>query len=242
MRYPLQPAFEDLSQSLRVLLEADWKATVGGLLKVDRAEAIGNIETAMGSVLNAFHSFHDSMEKHCPNHLVDWYATPSLATVLVIRNARHHNLANRIRTLYTVHAGSSNPVGARQYIFVDFAPIEEDGDTFDVYVSWSDLDALLSLPKSSSRIRSETATSIRDYLATGSFADYVSQYRLSNPRLFLNIVPLFVNAAAAIVPHIGTYLNPESMESKLFAFHFGTLTTQTVVQHLVACRWFSLPA
>jgi hypothetical protein len=53
-------AFDDLAQSLRVLLEADYHAR--RLLFVDRAEAVGNIETALSSVLNAFHSLSDAID------------------------------------------------------------------------------------------------------------------------------------------------------------------------------------
>lgn len=48
-------AFEDLSHAFRVLLEADIRANRQGLLQLDRAEAVGNIETALASVMNAFH-------------------------------------------------------------------------------------------------------------------------------------------------------------------------------------------
>ena len=46
-------AYDDLAHSLRVLLDADYHANRGGLLLTDRAEAVGNIETALGAVLNA---------------------------------------------------------------------------------------------------------------------------------------------------------------------------------------------
>ena len=60
----IEHAFEELAQGLRVLLEADFKANRGGLLLVDRAEAVGNIENALSSVLNAFHSLYDAIEKN----------------------------------------------------------------------------------------------------------------------------------------------------------------------------------
>lgn len=56
-------AFEDLSHALRILLEADDRAHRQGLLQIDRAEAVGNIDTALGAVLNAFHSLYDAQEK-----------------------------------------------------------------------------------------------------------------------------------------------------------------------------------
>ena len=78
----IEHAFEELAQSLRILLEADWRANQGGLLMVDRAEAVGNIETALTSVLNALHSLYDAVEKQLGTSPVDWYNTGELATIL----------------------------------------------------------------------------------------------------------------------------------------------------------------
>src|SRR6266849_3460067 len=158
-------AYDDLAHSLRVLLEADHHANRGGLLLTDRAEAVGNIETALGAVLNAFHSLYDAIEAHLGQHVIDWYRTGELATILAIRNARHHNKANKIRTLYTYHArGSWRPDRMRQYVLIDFNSPEEGADTFDVYLSWADFDMLLSMPRSESRISDASCEIIRNYL------------------------------------------------------------------------------
>jgi len=90
----IEHSFEDLSQSLRVLLEADFKANRGGLLFVDRAEAVGNIETGLTGVLNSFHSLYDAIGKQLEKSPIDWYKSAPLAIILAIRNARHHNAAN----------------------------------------------------------------------------------------------------------------------------------------------------
>ena len=57
----ISDAFEDLSHALRVLLEAHLRAN-GGLLQIDRAEAVGNIEAGLSGVLNAFHSLYDATD------------------------------------------------------------------------------------------------------------------------------------------------------------------------------------
>ena len=74
----IEHSFEELAQSLRILLEANWRANQGGLLMVDRAEAVGNIETALTSVLNAFHSLYDAIEKQLGSNPIDWYKLESL--------------------------------------------------------------------------------------------------------------------------------------------------------------------
>ena len=96
----LTHSFEDLAQTFRVLLESDWKFKQ--LITVDRPEAVGTLETAINAKLNAFHNLYDLMLQNLGNP-VDWYLTPELCVILSIRNARHHNKANRIRSIYNFH-------------------------------------------------------------------------------------------------------------------------------------------
>lgn len=238
----IENAFEDIAQSLRIFLEADFRANHKGLLFADRAEAVGNIETALSSVLNAFHRLYDAIRKQLGNDPIDWYRTGSLATILAIRNARHHNIANCIRTLYTYHTQEAERLDRMvQYVYVDFPLPDKDADTFDVYMSWADLRQLLSLPKSESKIRSDTGTVIRHYLSSEKFSGYASYYELSESRVFFNIVPLFVNAAAKIVPAIKSHLRGTSTESKFFAYHFSTVENVDTKNHEVNCGPFVLP-
>lgn len=234
-------AFEGLAQSLRVLAEANMRALGGGLLQVDRAEAVGNIEIGFDSVLNAFHSLYDAIEKQLGAHPVNWYATPQLSTILAIRNARHHNKANRIRTLYTYHAQTERPSQLASYVLVDFPSPEEGADTLELYVSWSDLDTLLSLPQPESRLRAEVCGEIRGYLNSSSFIKYAEYYELPESSLFINATPLVVNAAATIVPHIGDFLRSLSFESEFFADHFTHVKQAVTSEHEVDCGPFSLP-
>ncbi len=132
----IEHAFEELCQSLRILLEADFRANRGGLLLVDRAEAVGNIETALTSVLNAFHSLNDAIKKQLGSNPINWYETGPLAVVLAIRNARHHNKANRIRSLYTYHTQEAERIQhMEQFVLVDYPIPDEGADTFDVFIS-----------------------------------------------------------------------------------------------------------
>lgn len=238
----IEHAFEELAQSLRVLLEANWRANHNGLLMVDRAEAVGNIETALTSVLNAFHSLHDAIEKQLGTNPVDWYATGELATILAIRNARHHNKANKIRTIYTYHVHEAERIQhMEQYVFVDYITPDEGADTFDVYISWSDLDEFLSLPQSESRLRPQTCGVIRDYLDYSKHQQYAEYYELPESKVFINIVPLIVNAAASIVPHIKNYCTGDSTESESFSDHFSTVVKADTHNHEVLCGPFVLP-
>lgn len=229
-------AFEDLSHALRVLLEADARAHRQGLLQLDRAEAVGNIETALAAVLNAFHSLYDAMDKEGHSGLIEWYKTPELATVLILRNARHHNQAKKIRTMYSYYAQEAEKIGRMEmYILVDFPAMEDGADTFDVYISWADLKTLLSLPTADTRIRDAAAQSIRNYLASSKFVDYANQYDLEEDRVFINVVPIFVNAAVKLVPLIKHLVSPRSMESETYLTLFQHVLPADTQNHEVNC-------
>jgi hypothetical protein len=229
-------AFEDLSHALRVLLEADIRAHRQGLLQLDRAEAVGNIETALAAVLNAFHSLHDAISKEGHGNIIDWYKTPELATVLTLRNARHHNQAKKIRTMYSYYTQESEIIGRMEmYILVDFPAQEEDADTFDVYLSWADLKTLLALPSRATRIKESVAQSIRTYIRTAKFQDYATYYHLDEERIFFNVVPLLVNAAVKLVPLIEHLVSPRSMEGETYLTLFQHVLPTDTQNHEVNC-------
>ncbi|MBO6655906.1 MAG: hypothetical protein JJ934_03380 [Pseudomonadales bacterium] len=209
--------FEDLAHALRVLLEAYIRAHGGGLLQVDRAEAVGNIEMGLTNVLNAFHSLYDALRKDGQPNLVSWYSEPELATLLVLRNARHHNHARKVRTIYSYYSQTAKEVGSMEmYVLLDFPALEPGADTFDVYLSWADFKELLSLPPSETRIRPQLASQIEAYVGSVHFKDYAANYDLSEDRVFFNVIPLIVNAAVKLVPTIKHLVSPRSMESETY--------------------------
>jgi hypothetical protein len=229
-------AFEDLSHALRVLLEANMRAHHEGLLQLDRAEAVGNIETAFASVLNSFHSLYDAMEKEDQGELIDWYTTPELVTILALRNARHHNQAKKIRTMYSYYSQEAEKIGKMEmYILVDFPALEDGANTFEVYISWADVRALLALPVNVSRIRANSSEAIRNYLSTSKFGNYASKYELEEDRVFFNVVPLLVNAAIAVVPKIKHLVAPRSTESETFLTLFQHVLPADTANHEVNC-------
>lgn len=232
----ISDSFEDLSHALRVLLEADYRANNVGLLHIDRAEAVGNIEIALAGVLNAFHSIYDAISKEGHADIIDWYKTPELATILVLRNARHHNQAKKIRTLYSYYLQHAEKIGCMEmYVLVDFPAEEVGGDTFNVFLSWADLKMLLDMPVKESRIPLLVSQSVREYLYTDRFKNHALDYALDEQRVFFNVVPLFVNAAIKIVPLIKTFITARSTESQAFLELFNDLQLSNTCSHEVNC-------
>jgi hypothetical protein len=236
-------AFDDLAHSLRVLLEADYKAKSGGLLSVDRDEAVGNIENALTSVLNAFHSLFDALSKNPESGTIAWYDQPTLAIILIIRNARHHNKANRIRTLYTYHARQARrPTDMRMYVLVNFLAADPTARTFEVYLSWADLRTLLMMPERESRVPAKTRKLVEQYLGCDNFKAYAEYYHQPESRVFFNVVPLIVNAGITIVTSTKKFLKPLSTEGETFTWLFDEIACAKVEEPDVNCGPFALPA
>jgi len=236
-------AFEDLAQALRVFLEAHYKLN-SGLINIDRAEAVGNIEIAFNSVINAFHSLYDSIGKELRHQPINWYLTPELCLILAIRNARHHNLANKIRNIFNYHVqNNKNPTDKSTYLIVDFPapPEEENGDCFDFHLSWADFVTLMSLPRAKSRLKNGTEDLIKKYLNSEAFEEYAAYRNVEKDKIFFNVVPLVLNAGIAIHPHIKSSIKPISTESKHFYWHFEHVCPALTKKHEMDFLEISLP-
>lgn len=237
----LTHSFEDLAQSFRVIGEAAFDA--GRLMDIDRAEAIGNIETALNAKLNSFHNLYDLMSRELPDS-IDWYETPELLTILAIRNARHHNKANRIRSLYNYHRQTVQPpTTAKQYFYVDFpSPPEEKGaDCFDLPISWADIDLFLSLPRSESKLHHVAKKRIRDYLNANALEAAATKAGNTKEKIFINFIPLALNAGIALQPYAIDHVQPDSMEARYFLEHFGSVAPTLTKQHEYRVIFFGFP-
>lgn len=222
-------AFEGFAQSLRILLEAVHRSQE--LLFVDAHEAAGNIEQGFTTVLNAFHSIYDSAQDLPVTF--DWYGTRETATLLAIRNARHHNLANRIRGLYTYHLQQPHPEDWKPYVIVSYPETDDGGSTFDVPISWYDIRTMLRMPKEQSKLRPSASEGIAEYLAAEQLDSYAAAYQVPEESVFLNATPLVVNAARKCVPILKPFVTARSTEAKLFVSHFESVFPADTKTHIV---------
>lgn len=224
----LTKAFEAYAQSLRILLEAVLKSH--SLIMVDPHEASGNIEQGFTTVLNAFHSLYDNI-RLIPEIEFDWYGVPETATILALRNARHHNFANKIRGLYAYHLEQDEPEKPVEYLILDYLETEDGGKTFETLVSWGDIDEMLSLPNATTKLRNSVVPKIRDYLYGDLINSYVDKFGIGKTNIFVNVTPLIVNASMKIVPIIKQYVTPRSTEAKHFIHHFENVFPADTGKH-----------
>ena len=138
--------------------------------------------------------------------------------------------------MYSYYAQEAKKIGSMEmYILVDLPAEEDNADTFEVYLSWVDLQQLLAMPSDESRIRQPIAQSIQDSLATSKFKGYAEHYELEEERVFFNVVLLFVNAMVKLVPLIKYLVSPRSTESKAFLTLFQHVLPANTQHHEVNC-------
>lgn len=212
-------AFEDLAHAFRVLAEA--RTSANRLFTVDYAEAVGNIEAGYSRVLDSFHSLYDAMEKEGIRDRVDWYAVPELCAVLALRNARHHNLCSKVRTLFRYHDAVVQPPTERcRYLMMTFPPGDEDAMTLDLPIALGDLDALLKLPPADLRMRTSVPALLDTYFALPMARTKAAEAGLTIANVAMDVISILVNAGIALHPHIADRIQHLSTESKVFDTHF----------------------
>ena len=238
---PLTHSFEDLAQTFRVLTEADIRCKQ--LISIDRPEAVGNLETAINAMLNAFHNLYDLMKQELGDP-VDWYDTPELCVILAIRNARHHNKASRIRSIYNYHVQTATtPDALRTYYYARFLahPDEEGGSFFDIPISWGDMNTLLQLPRAESRLRPSASEIIRNYVNADLIESSALAAGVDINEIFVNFVPLAMNAGIKLHPYIEAHVTTGSIEARSFLFLFGSVAPSITSEPDCFSLQFCLP-
>lgn len=218
MKPLISSAFEDLSHSFRILLEQS-HFYFPKLLETDKAEAIGNLEASLTGNLNAFHSIYDAMNKEISKS-IKWYHTPELCLILILRNARHHNFANKIRSIYTFH-NQKYVSQTVDYLFVNFDKKEDkNAFYFNVPISWQDIDDIFELPFEQTRVPVKSKNLVREYLKADLFESLASENNIPKELIFINYPPLIKAAAIKLYPYIKGKIALNSTEVEAFSSMF----------------------
>ncbi|MEQ8232948.1 MAG: hypothetical protein RLW61_21025 [Gammaproteobacteria bacterium] len=244
---PPRPAIADalaaLARALDGLHEADVAANPGGLLADDRGRAVSDIETALTATLDAFGRLCRAVDAQFPDVPIDWYGAPELAFVLALDTARGRAGPPRPRSIYTWHADTaSRPSAIAQYVLVDFEYAVERADAFDVFLSWRDLEDFFALPSPSRGLGAETVEAIREYLGSAHFPHYAAHHGLADDHVFFNVVPLLVNAGAALALLLAPLVEHDAAARKLLGHRFASAAHADTSRPQILCGPFLLPA
>lgn len=212
----ISEAFDSFAHALRVNTEHLIRAPE--LMKVDPQEAAGNLDQGLLSILNGFHSVYDAANDD-PRISFAWNREPTTATLLAIRNARHHNHAHRIRSVegYFTRAGRAQL--SKEYHLVTYGDGNGEAPLFIQALSWSDISELLDMPFDMTRLSAAKVGAMRAYLGADSIASHIAAQTSTAP-IFFDVLPLIVNAAKAAIAVIEPHLETYSMEGQGFKEHF----------------------
>ncbi len=191
------------------------------LFAVDKDEAIANLELGMTNILNTFHSLYDACNENTAIK-VEWYSIPELLVVLSVRNAKHHNHANKIRSFFSAKAKEIVAKIEKKTLLVDFPKDDCQLGCIDFYISWSDFDAYLSLPRKNVKEKKleEAKLLVREYLNADAFESYATASKLDFNDIYINLVPLVMNAGIFLYPSIKDFLTLTSSEAESFNDYF----------------------
>jgi hypothetical protein len=222
----LNEAHESLAHALRRLTEAH--LDLPRLMPVDRDEAIGNLDQALTGVLEGYHSLYDSIGPS-NSFNINFYGTPETATLLAIRNARHHNAGNRIRS-YPVVLLRRRSAPAGPDLIVRYP---DATSPTPLPLSWSDFADYL---QATEKIRDRSKAGIRAYLGADRMDGYAAMRGSSRDQVFFDVMPLISNAMCATTPRIADALIPHSVEGDEFRSFFSTLRPHRIERHEVTVR------
>ncbi len=209
--------FEDFSQAIRMFSEA--KIEFYELFLVDPNDAVSNIELTVKSMLDAFSSLYDATRTQ-PGVNFNFYGNPLCCAVLAYRNAKHHNTANGIRSLYK----HSRENGRRNYLLVNFpaGETEEGGSFTEHYASWSDFSFLLGMPNNSSRLREGSRELIRDRISADTFESFAADQGHQHEHIFINMIPIIIGSGSEFIAKLKPYIHLNSVDARYFLSHFET--------------------
>lgn len=228
MMKSISEAFDNFAHALRVNTEHLIRAPE--LLKIDPQEAAGNLDQGLSSILNGFHSIYDAANDE-PRISFAWNREATTATLLAIRNARHHNHARRIRGLEGYFSRGGQDRLSREYHLVTYGAGENERPLFVQALSWSDFKELLGMPYETTRLSAAKVATISSYLGADSIAAHDATQNSTVP-IFFDVLPLIVNAAKAAIEVIEPYLEVYSMEGEGFKKHFKAVCEiDTTVLH-----------
>ena len=215
--------FESLAQSFRVFAEQNLRFPK--LFLIDAPEAVGNLDHAIDGILNSFHGLYDAVKIEAKDSF-DFYHDPLCAFALRVRNARHHNQANGVRSIYR-RARVEDP--HIEYLLIDFAAgeDEEGGDFAEHYISWEDILEVLALQ--SEKYAASVAAG-RDAIRAELFENWCTEHGYFGHQMFVNLVPILSAAASACIGPIAEYIQPQSVEAEAFLNIFQTVTPANFAQ------------
>ncbi len=186
---------------MRICVEANWRFSE--IFKVDREEAIDNIDRAFEMKLEAFHTLYDVSKDVFP-----YFEHADTALLIAVRNAIHHRNHPLFRTLnHRLHIqdGAEGWLGA-SFLLANHHTLHGGNIRMSHYLRLDDLDARLdpsvASPYLDSFIKGAKAQQrselINKRLSLQIVRTRASQERYPDDHVYLDLMPIAVSAVCKV--------------------------------------------
>ena len=201
----LQTAVDKLSNSMRIYSEAS--LNFYKLVKIDKEEAINNLDRAFESKLEAFHTLYDVTKKK-----IDYFEYADTSVIIMLRNAihhRNHNLFKSWNSEMHLEDQFSKMKGAA-LLMTGYQPHEEDSFVSEYYFKLSNFYERLDESYGSKYIDTFSNKANRENLlnlanSELSFSEIKKQSeseRYPLNQVYINIIPIYTSAVCRIFTKI----------------------------------------
>ncbi|GAA0591459.1 hypothetical protein GCM10009416_32350 [Craurococcus roseus] len=194
----VEEAISILANTMR--LHAESQMRFGNLFKVDREEAINNLDRAFEAKLEAFHTLYDVSKT-----IFSYFDHGDTALLIAVRNAIHHRNHPLFRSLYSrlfFDGDASRWLGA-SFLLASYPTLHGSPIRMSHYVRLDDLDARLDptlvSPYLDASLKGDKAKQrfmlIERQLGLAAIRQKGFSEHYPENQIYLDLVPVFTSAA-----------------------------------------------
>lgn len=196
----LQLAVHKLANTMRMYTETS--IHVKNLKHIDLEEAIGNLDRAFESKLEAFHSLYDVSKKY-----LDFFAYADTASLIMLRNAIHHRdhlLFKSWNHEMVLESGLRKHLGA-EFLLIDYPTLESPSHMYYFYKLedfYLRIDESMGSPFLEKKMGTTNRQKLLDQINSDLYFKKIQEYADSKNyplnQIYINVMPIFVAATCRI--------------------------------------------
>jgi len=196
----LQQAVRKLANSMRIYVETH--LGFQRLVRVDKEEAINNLDRALESKFEAFHSLYDVSKDY-----LDYFAHADTAVLILIRNAIHHRdhlLFRGWNQEMALEDRFKNYLGA-EFLLVDYPTLGSPSQMRYFYKLedfYHRIDVTMASPYLEKRMGKARRRKLLDQINVDLFFSEIRARAESDrypvKQVYVNVIPIFISATCRV--------------------------------------------
>jgi hypothetical protein len=187
------------------------------LVKVDREEAITNLDLAFEAKLETFHTLYD-VSKGIPGF--NYFGHGDTSLLIVLRNAIHHwdHDLFESRNARLGQPGALQELAGAEFLMAGYANVGNAWSS-EHYVLLSDFFARLSSPNVKNALALRTLWD--NELRFAEISAYATKKRYPNSQVYIDLIPIFISAMHRVCKWLdGSAMKPKGFDGNVYSRHF----------------------